>query len=397
MNCPPRLQASILLAFALVTVCSCSQKPETAIPDSRLETGKTRESQVSADGTVTLPAGSPQLQRLRVQAVESANLPLDEVVAPGKIESNPSRISRVVMPVPGRVLQVMVALGDAVKEGQTVLAIQSPEASAATSGYRQARARLAEAQATLSKAEADLARVKDLYAGRAIAQKEVVSAEAALAQAKSALEQAQASLDESQRKLEILGIAPGESNPTIPVRAPLSGKILDLSVAAGEYRNDTSAPLMTIADLSTVFMAADIPESQIRLVSVGETVKITLNAYPEETFAGTVARIADVVDPQTRTIKVRVGLANRSGRLRPDMFGEIRHEETFRKVPVVPASAIVQSDKRSLVWREKSPGSYEPVTVTFGKQDGDRVPVLTGIREGDRIVVDGGMLLRGVQ
>ena len=144
-------------------------------------------------------------------------------------------------------------------------------------------------------------------------------------------------------------------------------------------------------------MAADVPESQIRLVTRGELVKITLSAYPDEVFTGTVARIADVVDPQTRTIKVRAALGNVQGRLRPEMFGEIRHEETFRKVPVIPSSAIVQSDQRTIVYREKSTGVYEPVTITFGKQDGERVPVLTGLAEGDRIVIDGGMLLKGVQ
>ena len=154
---------------------------------------------------------------------------------------------------------------------------------------------------------------------------------------------------------------------------------------------------MTIADLSSVFMAADVPESQIRLITRGETVKITLAAYPDELFSGTVTRIADIVDPETRTIKVRAALNNNKGRLRPDMFGEIRHEETFRRVAVVPSSAIVQSDKRSIIYREKSPGVYEVVTITFGKQAGDRVPVLSGIAEGDRIVIDGGMLLKGVQ
>jgi hypothetical protein len=79
------------------------------------------------------------------------------------------------------------------------------------------------------------------------------------------------------------------------------------------------------------------------------------------------------------------------------MFGEIRHEETFKRVPVVPSSAIVQTDKQSIVYREKGTGVYEPIAITFGKQDGDRVPVLTGLAEGDRIVIDGAMLLKGVQ
>ena len=374
-------------------MAGCEQKPVAAKP----EPDERAPQKALPNGEVRLAADSPQLKRIKIAIVKSATLPLDEVVAPGKIESNPNRISRVVMPVAGRVTRVMVAVGDAVTEGQTLLTIDSPDASTATLGNQQAQARVGETKASLAKAEADFSRVKDLYEGRAIAQKEVVSAQAALAQAKSATEQAQAAFDESIRRLEILGIRPGETRPSIQVRAPLAGKILDLAVATGEYRNDTSAPLMTIADLSSVYMAADIPESQIRLVTPGETVKITLSAYPGQVFSGTVARIADVVDPQTRTIKVRALLKNPQGRLRPEMFGEIRHEETFRRVPVLPSSAIVQTDKQSIVYREKAPGVYEPVPVTFGKQDDDRVPVLTGIREGDRVVIDGGMLLKGVQ
>lgn len=387
------MRRTTLVSATLLLLMGCGEKAGTTRQEPELRNAETP----SSTGEVHLPANSPQLQRIKISSVQSARVALDEVVAPGKIESNPNRISRVVMPVAGRVLRVMVSVGDAVTEGQPLLTIQSPDASTATSAYLQTLARLGETRATLAKAEADLSRVKDLYEGRAIAQKEVVSAEAQLAQAKSAREQAQAAQDESLRRLEILGVKPGDTNPTIQVRAPLAGKILELSVASGEYRNDTSAPLMTIADLSSVFMAADVPESQIRLVTRGETVKITLSAYPDQVFNGTVARIADVVDPLTRTIKVRAALSNPQGRLRPDMFGEIRHEETFRRVPVIPASAIVQADKRSIVYREKSLGVYEPVTITFGKQDGDRVPVLTGIAEGDRIVIDGGMLLKGVR
>lgn len=382
---------SMIFPAALLLLAGCGEKPEAA------KQGVKPPERASPTGEVQLPTDSPQLQRIKVAVVQAVRVPLDEVVAPGKIESNPNRISRVAMPVAGRVMRVMVAVGDAVVEGQPLLIIQSPEASTATSTYQQALARSGETKATLAKADADLARVKDLYAGRAIAQKEVVSAEASLAQAKSAVEQAKAAQDESVRRLEILGVKPGDTNPMIQVRSPLAGKILELSVASGEYRNDTSAPLMTIADLSSVFMAADVPESQIRLVTRGETVKITLSAYPDEVFAGTVARIADVVDPQTRTIKVRAALSNPRGRLRPEMLGEIRHEETFRRVPVIPSSAIVQSDKRSVVYREKATGVFEPITITFGKQEGDRVPVLTGLVEGDRIVIDGGMLLKGVQ
>lgn len=382
----------IAVVVAAIFLGGCSRNPDPA-PSAIANPDQA----TPQNGEVRLPADSPQIKRIKVAVVEAARVPLDEVVAPGKIESNPNRISKVVMPVAGRVRRVMVGVGDAVHEGDSLLAIESPDASTAASNYQQTRAKVGEAKANLTKAEADLSRTKDLYEGRAIAQKEVLTAQAALAQAKSALEQAQAAQDESLRRLEILGIKPGETNPAIVVRAPLSGKVLDLAVAAGEYRNDTSAPLMTIADLSMVFMAADVPESQIRLVTKGESVKIELSAYPDEVFSGTVARIADVVDPQTRTIKVRAALSNAQGKFRPDMFGEIRHEETFRQVPVLPSAAVIQNDKQSIVYREKGTGVYEAVAITFGKQTGDRIPVLTGVNVGDRIVVDGAMLLKGAQ
>src|SRR4029453_9425456 len=82
-------------------------------------------------------------------------------------------------------------------------------------------------------------------------------------------------------------------------------------------------------------------------------------------------------------------------KFRPEMFGQIRHEETFREVPVVPSGAIVQGDQQTIVYREKAKGVFSPVRVTFGKQDKDFVPVLSGLNAGDRIVTDGAMLLRG--
>jgi len=348
----------------------------------------------SDSSEIRLAPDSPQLKRLRVEEVRTEKVPLEEVVVPGKIEANPTRISRIALPLAGRVKQVMVTIGDAVRAGEPVMALDSPETGAALAGYRQAQAKLNQANAAQSKAEADLTRIKDLFENRAVAQKEVIVAETALAQAKSDVAQAEAAVDESQKKLQIFGLQPGQSNQDIMVRAAVSGKVLDISVAAGEYRNDTSAPVMTIADLSTVFMTADVPENQIRLIQPGEQIEISLSAYPGEIFRGQVKRLGDTVDPQTRTIKVRAELQNPVGRLRPEMFGEIRHRQGLREMPVVPSGAIVQGDQRNIVYREKSPGVFEAVEVTFGKREGDGVPILTGVKAGDRVVTDGTMLLR---
>jgi len=152
---------------------------------------------------------------------------------------------------------------------------------------------------------------------------------------------------------------------------------------------------MTIADLSVVWVAADVPEAAIRFVHIGERVSIKIGAYPDETFQGTVKRIADTVDPQTRTIKVRAELSNPGGRLRPEMFAEIRQSQGSQTLPVVPNGAVLQAEGRSTVYVERTKGEFQEVPVTIAWQDGDRIALSAGVHTGDRVVTDGVMLLRG--
>jgi len=325
-----------------------------------------------------------------------AEIPTDEVISPGKIETNPNRLSRVVLPVSGRIVSVKVKLGDAVTSGQPLLEIESPDADGAMSTYLQSEASVTQAKASLVKAQADFDRASDLYEHNAIAKKEVLSADNSLAQSKAALEQANASREQALRRLEILGLKPGSFGQKVVVRAPIAGKVLEMSVAPGEYRNDTNAPLITIADLSTVWVASDVPESYIRFIQVGERVDTTLLAYPGETFFGRVTRIADTVDPQTRTVKVRAELDNSRGRFRPEMYGSIHHIESTRNLPVLPVGAVIQGDGDSVVFVEKGRGRFQQTTVSVGKRSGDIVPILSGLKSGERVVVDGAMLLKGL-
>jgi len=173
--------------------------------------------------------------------------------------------------------------------------------------------------------------------------------------------------------------------------------VLDLSVVTGEYRNDTSAPVMTIADLSTVWVSSQVPETYIRFIQPHEKVEISLVAYPDETFEGRVLQIADTVDPQTRTVKVHAELDNRNGRFRPEMFGSIHHIESTTRMPVVPAGAVIEGDGHATVFVEPAPGTFQERTVVIGKKAGDRVRVVSGLKAGETVVVDGAMLLSGLQ
>ncbi len=346
-------------------------------------------------GLVAFPPDSPMLARIHVAPVQSQELPTEEVTAPGKIEANPNRIARVGLPVTGRITSVLVQLGDMVTQGQPLLTIESPDANEAMSAFLQAEASVTQAKATLEKGQVDLARLNDLYAHDAVAKRDVLDAQNVVTQAKATLEQAQAGRAQALRRVEILGLKLGVFQQAVVVRAPLSGKVLELNIVPGEYRTDTAVAVMTIATLSTVWVSSEVPESAIRLIQVGAQVEISLVAYPGETFLGRVSRIADTVDLQTRTVKVWAEMENPQGRFRLGMFGSIRHIEAVQAVPVVPVGAVIQGNSHSVVFVERNPGQFQETPVTLGKRAGDVVPILSGVHVGERVVVDGVMLLKG--
>src|SRR5215470_9683061 len=254
---------------------------------------------------VTIPPNSQQMSQIRVEPVRLADMPSDELIAPGRVTMNPNRVSRVLPPVGGRVLKVLVKFGDHVEHGQPLLTMESPDDDAAVSA--------------------------NLYEHKAVAEKDLLHAQNNLATEKSAYEIAQTVREQTARKLELLELKPTEFHQPVLVRAPLTGQVLEVNVAPGEYRaaiafhTDTTAPLMTIADLSTVWVSSDVPEPFIPLIHIGEPVAITLVAFPDQALAGRVARIGDVLDAQTRTLRVHVELPNPVGRFRPEMYGTIRH------------------------------------------------------------------------
>ena len=382
--CAVSLVLSVILASA-----ACGSR--AAMPGA-----ESVQAAAAEPGGVVIPAGSPMLRQITRQPVGVAELPTDEVIAPGKIEANPNRVSKVALPVSGRIGTVLVKAGDAVRKDQPLLTIVSPDADAAMSAFLSAEATVTQAQSALVKAQADFDRASDLFEHNAVAKKDVQAAESALAQAKGGVQQTLAAREQTARRLAVLGLKPGDFKQEVVLRSPLSGKVLELSVVPGEYRNDTSASVMTIADLSTVWVTSQVPESYIRFVQTGERVEINLVAYPGETFAGRVARIADTVDPQTRTVKVQAEMGNPQGRFRPEMFGSIHHIESTAKMPVIPSAAVVRSGSRTIVFVESAPGHFAERVVTLGKPAGASVRVLSGVTPGDSIVVDGVMLLQGL-
>lgn len=375
---------ALLTLFALLAACGKA-------PEAHVE--KKPDAPAPKSGQVIIAPDSPQLAQIKTELVAAVQVPVDTVSAPGKVEANPNRTSHIALPLTGRVTSVIPKIGDYVKQGQPLLTIESSDADAAVSASQQAQSVVTQTKSALAKAQMDLDRQKDLFEHGAIPQKEVLNGQAIVNQAQAGVEQAQAAFEQSKRRLQILGISPGSYGQRITVRAPIAGKVLEMSVVNGEFRNDLSAPVMTIADLSAVWITSDVPETSIRLVKPGEPVRIELAAYPGETFRGRVALIGDIVDPDSRTVKVRAEMPNPGARLKPDMFGNIQLSEQTELRPTVPAAAVISTEGRAYVWRETAKGTFEKVTVTTGIQVADRVAILSGLNAGDRVVIDGVMLL----
>ena len=338
-----------------------------------------------------------QLRQIRTQTVRAAAIEADAVVAPGRIVVDPRRLSRVSLPMPGRVVAILVRAGDTVRAGDPLFKLESPEAETALAECRRAEATLSQSRAGVRRAQGDLDRLRDLLEHRAVARKEVQHAEEDLVRAEAEQAQAEAACAETKRRLEILGIQPGGPGQQVLVRAPIAGKVLELGVTQGEYRADTGGAAVTIADLTTVLVSSQVSERDIRLVEVGEAVSVELVAYPGQAFQGRVARISDVVDPRTRTIEVQAEIRNQGGRLRPEMYGRIRHAHAARQLPVVPQQAVVQSARGPFVFVERSRGRFERAPVKPGRTQDGQIAILEGLRPGDLVVVDGSMLLQGQQ
>lgn len=379
----------VLLTVLALTSC---EKPkavegkETSVSES--------PAQAKPPGLVVLGKDAPELRAMKIEPVHEVSVPAAEVTAPAKIEVNPNRVGHAVLPVPGRIVHVMVKLGDSVTRGQPLLSIESTAVAEAEAALVQTEASVRQAQLAIAKADADLSRLSDLFGHQAVAQKDVLAAETTLALAKASLEQAHSARQQALRRLELLGLKPGRSQQHVTVTAPLSGKVLEVSVVDGEYRNEINTALVTIADLSRVWATSEVPESKIRHCKVGGIAELELIAYPKEIFRARVTRIADTVNSETRTIKVNAELENAGSRLRPEMFGTVHYADTLVPTPWVPSGAVVRINDKDYVFVEQSPGRFLSAPVEFGKPYGGGFSVIKGLNAGDRVVTEGSVYLK---
>jgi cobalt-zinc-cadmium efflux system membrane fusion protein len=383
----------IFCGIATLALGGCS-KSEQAEAQANSAPAPASQPADNDDNIVHLGANAPELKQMSVEPVRSIPVPADEVVAPAKIAANPNRVGHALLPAPGRIVRVLVKLGDSVTRGQPVLTLESPTITDAEFGYTQAETTVRQSELAVAKAEADLTRLSDLFEHQAVAQKEVLAAKTAFAFSQSALEQAKSAREQARRRLELLGLKAGHFEQQISVPAPVSGKVLAVGAVDGEFRNELNAPLVTIADLSRVWATSDVPESKIRYCKVGGMASLELIAFPGETFRARVTRIADTVDGETRTIQVSAEIDNSQGRLRPEMFGTVHYADAMVPSPWVPDAAVVRVNDQDFVFIEVAPGRFRSTLVEVGKHHDGGFAISKGLKPGDRVVTKGAVYLK---
>jgi cobalt-zinc-cadmium efflux system membrane fusion protein len=213
--------------------------------------------------------------------------------------------------------------------------------------------------------------------------------------AQSDYDQAVAELGRAQTRLRAIGVQTdqNEQSRLLTLNAPIAGSVIDLEVARGAFLNDPTAAIMTITNLATVWVTANVPEKDTALVTKGQDVDVVFSAYPGEVFTGKVLFISDVLDPDTRRTKIRIAFENPDMKLKPNMFADATFLAPRQTMQVVPAQALVLKDETDRVFVEVTPWTFEPRPVGVGFQQGDQAVVEHGLKPGERIVVKGGVLL----
>ena len=329
---------------------------------------------------ILVPEGSALRSRLAVMPAPEQPVSA-KLVLPAVVESDPARTALVLPALAGRVLELKIALGERVVRGQVLALIDSPD--------------LAQAYDDNDKA-ADAFRLTDKALARQTEQSKIGTvSDQDLDQARSNFVQAEAEYARTQARLKTLGASADNKPPSrlLTVTAPVGGSITTLAVTPGTIINDPTQPLMTIADLSTVWVTAMVPEKDVASISKDQDAEVSLMAYPDRALHGKVLFVSDVIEPDSRRNKLRIAFANADHALKPNMFATVTLLGSPRSRIVLPSSALLMNNDRTSVFVAVAPWIFERRTVDPELEEGTSVAIRSGINAGDQVVVKGGILL----
>lgn len=310
----------------------------------------------------------------------------------GKIAYAEDKYSRISSPLQGRVVEVRAHLGSRVKEGGVLLVIDSPDIAQAYSEY-------VKEDSDLQYATRAYELAKDLYETRALAFKD-------LKQAENELIKARAEFRRAKEILLSLRIAPGELDKPLDqqkitsrfeMKSPLAGIVVERAVTPGQsVTGDPNQVLFTIADLDVLQVVADVYEKDLALVREGQLAVVKVEAYPDVEFPATVIAVGDVVDPATRTIKVRARVNNEMHKLKPEMFARLQLDVSeSTQFLTIPREAVLEVDGKQFVYVVEDGNRYVKREVKIASISSDQIRVLEGLNAGEWIVMKGAVLIKG--
>jgi cobalt-zinc-cadmium efflux system membrane fusion protein len=373
----------VLLAFS--TACDRT-------PDPAAESGPKQRSSDEAQ-LVRLPPDEVIRSGVTVEPVGRTTF-RNYRTFPGVIRPNENALANITTLVRGRVAEVHADLGQEVTHNQLLAVLHSSDLGLAQSSYLKARARRHVAEQAYQRAQF-------LFKEKVIGQAEEQRREGEMISVR-------AEAQEAREGLRLLGMGDKEMSvlertqtirSQISIVAPFAGRVIARDLTKGELV-ETAQKLFVVADLSTVWVVANVPEKDIAYmhsatVVPNQPVEIHVAAYPDEVFQGSVLHVGDMLDTVTRTMQVRLGLPNPAGRLKPEMFATIRvSSESASDVLVVPEASVQQDRDRSFVFVQREAGVFEARTIKLGNKNETFIVVLGGLQEGEVVVTEGAFILK---
>jgi cobalt-zinc-cadmium efflux system membrane fusion protein len=369
------LAASALFVAALAYT-ACDSAPKSTSGDSASISNNPELFSIPQD----------QMSHVQVMTVEPTTL-TRSLRLTGAVAYNGFRTTPVITQVSGPVSRVVVAPGQKVQQGQPMLYVASPD-------YSQLRTNYLKAKDASALAQKSYARAQDLYQHKAIA-------EQALEQAESAEVQANGDMASAQAALKVMGITDPDAlmkappSFEVPVKAPISGEIVEQDVAAGQLLQPGSTQCFMISNTSNVWVLVNVYQKDLPYVRAGDEVTIQTDAYPD-VFHGKIAYVAASLDPSTRTLQARIETNNPGEKLKKDMFvSAIVNAGNIRNVIALPDSAILRdNENQPFVYVATSSNQFGRRSVTLGESLNGKTEVSDGLKTGERVIGDGSLFLQ---
>jgi len=396
---PWRRRAACRRAFRVRPACACACVLVTSLLIGLGSGGAAAQRQREDTIRVT----NDQLHQLAVVKVEPRPFRLERF-AIGQIAYNEDVSTAVLAPFAGRVTRLIARLGERVAAGAPLLEVDSNEIVQPQNDFLAAIAATNKARAKLGLATLNEARNKGLYEGKAGALKDWQQSEAELVGAQNDLRAAVTAVDAARNRLRILGLTAeeivelqdkGQIRRSIPIVSPIAGTVVARKVGPGQYvRNDPPDQLYVVADLSTMWLKAFVPEIDIPFIRIGQEIEVRVTALPGRTFSARVTHIGAVFEATTRRIEVRSEVANPGGALKAEMFASFKITTADSvSALAVPMDAVIREGDAATVWVQEEPLRFVRKSVRIGIEQDGQMQIRDGLAAGELVVARGAIFL----